>query len=92
MSRDELKLGLNLNSYIMIGSFLISFSASIGSYYKALGDIRQEIQTAMYAQQDKQRDEYSKAFATKEEARFYKELLLELKSDVKEIKEDIKKK
>jgi len=75
----------------MIGGFLISFSASVGSYYKALGDIRQEIQTAMYAQQDKQREENNKIFATKEEARFYKELLLELKADVKEIKTDVKK-
>ena len=70
----------------MIGGFLLSIISGVGSYFKALGDIRQEIQTAMYKQADRQREEYTQAFASKEEARFIKEILIEVKSDLKEIK------
>lgn len=76
----------NLNTYIMLIGFLVSFAASIGSYFKALADIRQENQQLVYQLMDKQRDEYSRVFASKEETNFIKELLLEQRADMKDLK------
>ena len=81
----------NLNTYFIIGSFLISCSAAIGSYFKALADIRTEIQTNIVSDSDKHRTEYRQTFASKEETQFIKEMLVELKSDVKEIKKSLER-
>ena len=81
-----------IQSYVFIGGFLINFIAAIGSYFKALGDIRHEIQRAMYDQGEKLRDEFQKQYATKEEARFIHESLLEIKISLKEIVQEVRKK
>ncbi|MBP9706773.1 MAG: hypothetical protein KBD78_03965 [Oligoflexales bacterium] len=82
----------NLNTYFIIGSFLISFSAAIGSYFKALADIRTEIQTSIISDSEKHRIENKQTYSSKEETQFIREMLVELKSDVKEIKRSLDKK
>ncbi len=82
----------NLNTYFIIGSFLISFSAAIGSYFKALADIRTEIQTSIISDSEKHRIENKQTYSSKEETQFIREMLVEIKSDVKEIKRSLDKK
>lgn len=77
----------NLNTYLLLGGFLLTFTTSVGSYFKAIGDIRQEIQMTLYKQAQEIRADIQSQYATKEETRFIQNSLTEIKSDIKDIKQ-----
>lgn len=63
-------------------AFILLFSASFASYFGAIASIKEQI-----AFNIKEEHNYTeKKFATKEEYGFIKEILLEVKQDVKDIK------
>lgn len=71
---------------IMILSFVFSIMGSVSSYFKSMSDIRQEIQSAIFHQAIELRKEIRDQYATKEEFMNQKEILSEIKSDLKDIK------
>ena len=72
----------NINAMISIAMFLMSMGGAIGGYHKSIYDIRKEI-----TDEGKQiRFEIRENYATKEETRFIQAAIIEMKSDVKEIK------
>jgi len=85
MSEDETNT-IDVKMWILIGGFILSFSAAIGSYFKAVSDIRNENQASIYQVAEKIRLEMSSNYATKIETTFTRESLMEIKSDIKEIK------
>lgn len=75
----------NLNTYLILGSFLINISAAIGSYYNALSDIKSESSKLVYDIANKQNEIYKNTYVTKEEFLAYKDILLDVRSDIKRI-------
>ena len=90
-NKDGFSRDFNINTYFIIGGFLLTFGSSIGSYFKAIGDIRQEIQTTLYKQSQELRADIQSQYATKEETRFIQSSLSEIKSDIKDIKQAVAK-
>lgn len=71
---------------MMLVLFVFSIIGSVSSYIMSMSDIRQQIQTSMYQQAEKLRDEMRSQYATKDEVINQKDLLKEIKTDLKEIK------
>lgn len=69
----------------MLGGFLISLVASVGSYFKALSDIRQEIQMAIFMQADKLREEVRSRYTSKEETQFIQQSLMRIEGNIKDV-------
>jgi hypothetical protein len=78
-------MSFNLNTYLILGSFLINISAAIGSYYNALSDIKSESSKLVYDIANKQNEIYKNTYVTKEEFLAYKDILLDVRSDIKRI-------
>lgn len=85
MARAESKT-YDFKMTIMILLFVFSIIGSVSSYLMSMSDIRQQIQTSMYLQAEKLREEMRTQYATKEELVNQKDLLREIKTDLKEIK------
>ncbi len=88
MSHDK---RANLQSWLNVGLFMFAVFGGLGSYFKSMSDIRQEIQAATYSSADRVRDETKASYATKEETRFIQTSLNEIKQDLKEIKAELKR-
>jgi squalene cyclase len=71
--------------YIAAAMFGISMLGAAASYFKAMSDVRNEIQVSIGALAEKLRDETRSQYATKEETRFQHEILIEIKSQLKEL-------
>lgn len=78
-------MSFNLNTYLILGSFLINISAAIGSYYNALSDIKSESSKLVYDIANKQNEIYKNTYVTKEEFLAYKDILLDVRADIKRI-------
>jgi len=83
---------VTINTYVILGSLLFTVVGGMGSYFKAISDIRQELSLALYNQTEMLRKEFQANYATKEETRFIKEAIMDIKSDLKEIKSSLVKK
>lgn len=83
---DEPKAFSNPNNWVVVAGFILSLLGGVASYFKALSDIRNEINVSLYLQSEKIRNEMHANYATKEEISFIKAYLNEMKDDLKTIK------
>ena len=78
--------------WIALGLFGVSILGAVTSYVKAISDVRGEIKDAISGLSEKLRDESRAQYATKEEARFQHETLLEIKQQLRELNQKLEQK
>lgn len=78
-------MSFNLNTYLILGGFLINLSAAVGSYFNALSDIKTDNRDMINQAIHQLYAENKTAYVSKEEFVAYKDLLLDLRNDVKKI-------
>jgi len=85
MSKKERQF-LDLKMWVMVGMFFLSFSSSVGSYFKTMSDLRHEIQNSLYSQANtlrkEIRQEMKEEYASKEETKFIQKSLAEIQSQL----------
>lgn len=75
--------------WVGMGMFGISIVGAATSYFKAISDVRHEIQVSIGSLAKELREESRSQYATKEEAKFQHEILVEIKADLKDIKRQL---
>lgn len=79
-------LNFDVKFVIVIINFLISFGSGIGSYFRSIYAIRQELKDSLHANSEKIRDEIRDRYASKEETKFIHESLVEIKNSLRDIR------
>lgn len=78
-------LNLDVKFFFVIINFLISFGSGIGSYFKSIYAIRQELKDSLTTNTEKLRKEIRENYASKEETKFIHESLVEIKETLRDM-------